>query len=496
MKTVVEEQDQELLALEDAAEFLCVSKSTMYRLLTQGKLHGMKAGKQWRFRKEDLLSYMQRGPAALALANVPLAVLAGEMTFFAAELARVGSSAENADDPALEGEAGKITQLVRRMVWLMCVTKASDLHLEPVWNAGEEYLLMRLRIDGKLQEIRRLPFVLTEPLVLEWKRLVGLSIEERTHPQVGGMRLTFNQQLVAERVSIVPTIYGEKVAVRTIPTRVPSLNDLELGETPLKEWMSRMQGLILVTGQTGSGKMTTLAACVLELVAQNVNIMTIENPVEFVFEHGVTQLNIEHYSCAEGMRAVMQQDPDVIVLGELVGDPELAQRAVWAAETGHLVMSCLHAHDAITPLFEFLDWGVKRSLLTANITGIVNQHLLARLCPACKASTVPDDELLEEIRKAALDGGYQIPDTATFYQPVGCEHCHGNGYTGRFALHEYFIFTPALRAAFLRGVTSDDFTKLVREQGQLSSFAAGVQKAVEGVTALDEVLRKVSRWRT
>lgn len=178
------------------------------------------------------------------------------------------------------------------------------------------------------------------------------------------------------------------------------------------------------------------------------------------------------------------------------GDPELAQRAVAAAETGHLVMTTMHTHDALSPLYEFLEWGVKRSLLTANITGIVNQRLLFKLCSACKAPHVPDPELLKEIRKSAEEGGYQIPASATFFQPVGCAACGKRGYAGRFALHEYFTFTPALRAAFLRGASLDEFTKLVREQGQLSSFAAGVKRAVEeGITSLDEVMLKVPRWR-
>ena len=496
MSTVELEQEQELLSLEDAAEFLCVSKSTMYRLLDQDKLRGMKAGKQWRFRKEDLLAYMQRGPAAQALANVPIAVLDAELAFFADELAQAGSSTEEADDLTLEGEAGKIAQLVRRMVMLLIVHKGSDLHLESVWNAGEEQFVMRLRVDGVLQEIRRLPGMLCEPIVLEWKRLAGLPIDERAHPQEGDIRLLFHQQLAGFRLSIVPIIYGEKVAVRTIPVRIPSMEDLALLNTPLKDWMLRWQGLILFTGPTGSGKSTTLAACIKELIPYNMNIMTVEDPVEYLHPHGVTHLKVEHYSSAEGMRALLKQDPDVILVGELRGDHELAQRTVWAAETGHLVMTTMHAHDAISPLFEFLDWGVKRSLLTANVTGIVNQRLLFKLCPACKAQYTPDPDLLEEIRQAAEEGGYQIPTSATFYQSVGCDACQGRGYAGRFALHEYFTFTPSLRAAFLRGFSLDKFTKLAREQGQLSSFSAGVKRVVEeGITSLDEMMLRVSRWR-
>lgn len=496
MSTVELEQGQELLSLEDAAEFLCVSKSTMYRLLDQRKLRGMKAGKQWRFRREDLLAYMQRGPAAQALANVPIAMLDAELAFFAEELVQAGSSAEEADEPTLEGEAGKITQLVRRMIWLLSVRRGSDLHMEPVWNAGEGQVLLRLRVDGKLHEVRRLPSALHEPLILEWKRLSGLSLEERSRPQDGSLRLTFNQQLAAFRLSLVPTIYGEKVAIRTIPIRIPSMEVLELTDTPLKEWMLLWKGLILFTGPTGSGKSTTLAACIKEILPYGVNIMTLGDPVEYIHPQGVTHIEVGEFTSAEGVRALMRQDPDVIALGELGADPELAKYAIWAAETGHLVMTTMHTHDAIKPLYEFLEWNIRRSLLAANIIGIVNQRLLFKLCDACKAPQEPAPEMLVEIRQGAEEGGYQIPEEAVFYTSVGCEQCKGNGFAGRFALHEYFTFNQTLRAAFLRGMAMDEFTKLAREQGQISSFAAGVQKAVEGITSLDEVLRKVSRWRT
>lgn len=487
--------EQELLSLEEASEFLCVSKSTMYRLLDQGKLPGMKAGKQWRFRRADLMAYMQRGPAALALANLPIAVLEAELSFFAAALAQAGASIEDADDPALEGEAGKIAQLVRRMIWLLCIRKASDLHLEPGWAAGKEEALLRLRIDGKLHDIRRLPSALLQPIVLEWKRLAGLSSDEQGQPQEGSVRLAFHGKLASLRLSIVPTIYGEKVAIRTIPVRIPSME--ELGQPQLlKDLLLRWRGMILFTGPTGSGKSTTLAACIKELLPYNMNIMTVEDTVEYLYPQGVTQIIAEQFTRVEGMRALLKQDPDVIMFGELYDDPELAQQAIWAAETGHLVLGTMHAHDAISPLYAFLDWGVKRSLLTANITGILNQHLLLKLCPACKAPHTPDPALLAEIRASAAEGGYEIPASAAFYQPVGCGACQQTGYAGRIALQEYFTFTPALQAAFLHGVALDAFSKLVREQGQLSSFAAGVKRAAEeGITSLEEVMRKVSRWR-
>jgi type IV pilus assembly protein PilB len=221
----------------------------------------------------------------------------------------------------------------------------------------------------------------------------------------------------------------------------------------------------------------------------------VEDDVTYMFPPGVAQLKVKNFTCAEGVQAVLGQDPDVIIVGELKGDPELAQRVAVAAESGHLVLTCQHAYDSISPLYEFLESGVKQSLLAAHIIGIVNLRILRRLCDACKAEQVPEEGLLEEIRTSAEAGGYRIPDSAVFYVPVGCDSCHGEGYEGyadRFAIEECFTFTSTLKAAFLRGAPAEEFTRLVREEGQPSSFAVGVQKAVEGLTSLEEVMRRIA----
>ena len=479
--------EQELLSLEDAAEFLCVSKSTIYRLLEQRKLAGMKAGKLWRFRKEDLLAYTQRGPEALALTKVPAHILDEELAFFAGELEQAGATVDDEHDTALPGEAGKLTRLVRRFARLLCVLRGSDLHLDPVWEPDGEYVLLKLRVDGKLREIRRLPFVLRDALVLEWKRLAGLSIEERRRPQEGSARFGFSMIF---RVAIVPTIYGEKVSVRTIPTKIPTLEVLGIETTPLKEWCQRPRGLILINGPTGSGKTTTRTSCIQEIITTRAcNIMTVEDPVEYVFPHGVTHLQIGHFSLADGMRALMRHDPDVIVVGELcrslgVDDREMVQLAVEAAETGHLVFSCMHANDTLAPLSDFLEMGIKRSLLAKNLIGICQQVLAPKLCGACRTPVEPEPELHARIRQSAADGGYILPDDAFFYNPAGCPSCGG-----RLALHEFITFTPAVRSAFLRCATIEEFEHAVREQGQLSFFAAQTRVAVAGGISLDTLLR-------
>lgn len=477
----------ELLTLEEAAEFLCVSKPTMYRLLDQRKLAGMKAGKQWRFRKEDLLAYMQRGPAAQALAKVPMSVLDAELAFLAGELEKAGTTADACDDPALEDEAGKITQLVRRMVWLLRTLRGSDIHLNPVWEPEGAALLLILRVDGALREIRRLPFMLHDALVLEWKRQAEMPIDDRQHPQQGRAQIQYGNKLVPLRVATVPTLYGDKVSVRVIPDRIPTLEILEIDQTPLKEWTHKHRGLLLFVGPTGSGKATSRAAFVQEILTHSdVNVLSVENTVEYVFPHGVTHLKLAHFTPAEGMRAVQYHDPDVIILGELHDDPELAQQAVWAAETGHLVMTCMHANDAVTPLFEFLEWGIKRTHLAHNLIGVVYQQLAPKLCAACKEAVTPEPAVLDRIRRASEAGGFPLPDDAVFYQQPSarCPSCGG-----RIAQHEFLTFTPAVRSAFMQCKSIEEFTNAVRQEGQLSFFAEQVKQALAGIISLDTLMR-------
>lgn len=480
-------EQEELMSLEVAADFLCVSKSTMYRLLDQGKLRGMKAGKQWRFRKEDLLAYMQRDPAAQALANISMQVLDAELDFFAGELERAGMPTEESDDPTLEGEAGKIAQLTRRMAALLVALRGSDLHLEPIWDAGTECTLLRLRVDGLLHEVRRLPARLHAALVLHWKELAGLD-REATAPQSGSVRMNFGARPIAFRVSIVPTLYGEKVAVRAMSYSIPSLAELGIGNTRLLEWTQRQRGLILITGPTGSGKTTTAVAYLKERISPSVNVMSVEEPVDYQLP-GVLQVQVQGFPRIDGLRAVFQQDPDIIYVGELSGDAEYSNLAVHAAEVGHLVLATMHAHDAISPLYALAEQGVKRSLLSGNLIGCVTQRLLSKLCPECRQqdkTPIPDD-----IRAVAAAGGFAIPEGAVCYQKAGCPACNHLGTRGRFALHEFFEFTPETRAAFNAGAGPEELRAMAIRQGMHTAFAEGIRRALDGDTTLEEVMQKV-----
>jgi type IV pilus assembly protein PilB len=473
--------DTELLSLEAAAEYLCVSKSTLYRLLDGGKLRGMKAGKQWRFRMADLVAYVERGPAAQALAAVAAPVLDSALATFADALTAAGTAADAYDDPDAEGEAGKIAQLVRRMAGLLAVLKGSDLHLDPVWAGDRAETRVVLRVDGALKEICRLPLALHEAAMLEWKRLAGLDGDDRLHVQEGRAQLTFGDMLVSQRVATVPTLYGEKLTACTIPTRVPTMVELGIAETPLGAWTGKSHGLLLICGPTGCGKKTTQAAFVRAIVELGGrNILSIEPVVQYVFPEGVTHFDLAQMSSVEALRAAMYHDPDLLVLDDFYGDAEMGRETVWAAETGHLVVTCQHANDPFAPLEELLEWGVKRSLLAANLIGVCFQRLAPRLCAACRTPAEVDPALRARLRTAAADGGYALADDAVFYQKTGCPKCGG-----RVALHEFVVFTPAVRAAFARSATMTEFIAAVRADGQRSFAASAIAAAVEGKIALE-----------
>ena len=479
----------------------------MYRLLSQGKFKGMKAGKQWRFRKDDLVVYMERGPVALALANLSINVLDTELAFLAGELQKSGVTLTEDSAGVLPVEEEKVHLLAERMIQLVYARHGSDLHLEPVWESGKEALLFRLRVDGVLQEIRRLPSSLHQPLMLQFKTMAGMNIDERKMPQTGRIRLQFGQDQVVLRVSIVPTIYGDGLSIRTVPSHVPAMKELGLEFTPLREWVYRNRGLMLITGPTGSGKVTAMSSCICDRVNTEIKVISVEDPVEYILP-GVLQLQLNGFSTADGLRAISWQDPDIILVNEL-REAETAGLAVQAAEMGHLVISTMHVHDAIAALYRLVDWGIKPVMLAANLIGISNQSLLRKLCDRCKQPVEDIEELFkredsnplisgaatfpqiyyEQIRAASARGGYTVPDDAGFYHAVGCEHCHDIGYLGRYCVLEFFEFTPETKTAFLHGASQEDLTELVIAGGMRTLFAKSVRAAVEGITTLEEVQR-------
>lgn len=362
---------------------------------------------------------------------------------------------------------------------------ASDIHIEP--TASE--LIIRLRVDGVLREVLRPPLALHPAIVSRIKIMAALDIAERRLPQDGRAFVKDGQRNVDLRVSTLPTIYGEKVAIRVFDRgqTLLQLEELGFGSDALMriaDLIARPYGLVLVTGPTGSGKTTTLMAALRRLSSPEKNIVTIEDPVEYELP-GVNQVQVNEragLTFAAGLRAILRQDPDVIMVGE-VRDGETAEVAVRSALTGHLVLSTVHTNDAAATVGRLIDMGVQPFLLSSALNGVVAQRLARRLCPDCReAYDLPTDAP----ERAALGLG-DAP--LRFWRPRGCPRCGETGYRGRVAIAEVLTVTGELRRLIASGAPTDELRAAARLAGMRSLVDDGLEKALAGVTSLAELRR-------
>ncbi len=363
--------------------------------------------------------------------------------------------------------------------------RASDIHIEP----KREESLVRLRIDGVLHTIHRLPKVVHPAMVSRFKMLGRMDIAERRRPQDGRFKTSHVSQEIELRVSTVPTAFGEKVVVRVFDPDV-LLQDLsKLGffrreQLIFERLISNTTGLILVTGPTGSGKTTTLYSTLHHISNPRLNITTLEDPIEMVHEQ-FNQMAINRnigFDYGAGIRHVLRQDPDVIMIGE-IRDPETAQYAVQAALTGHLVLSTLHTNDAAGAIGRLIDLGVKPFLLASVLLGVVAQRLVRRNCPHCSA----DDWLSEE---QALSLGIVGAEGKKLMTQVGqgCVRCRGTGHSGRSGLYEVMPITPRIQRLIHDGSASQEIKKEALNDGMLTLRDYGIKKLGRGETTFDEVL--------
>lgn len=361
---------------------------------------------------------------------------------------------------------------------------ASDMHVEPV----EQGVRVRIRVDGLLQELRLLPAALQSTLLTQLKVSSGMDIAERRVPQDGRMVLNRGRSQVDLRLSSLPTINGEKLAIRFLQRQDTLLQLDNLHFTPqnlacYRRLFTRPDGLVLLTGPTGSGKTTTLYATLQELDAASSNIITLEDPVEYKLD-GINQVAVNRKSgmtFAGALRAVLRQDPDIIMLGE-IRDEETAVLAVQAALTGHLVLSTLHTNDAVGAIFRLLDMGIADYLLAASLRGALAQRLVRRPCPHCGLQHVATSAELHYLGRAAEDG-------VLLTQGSGCAYCHGTGYSGRVAVHEVMTVDKAMQRALVDGANEDDLLKLAAAGGWHSLAADAFVKALQGMTTVQELWR-------
>jgi type IV pilus assembly protein PilB len=385
------------------------------------------------------------------------------------------------DKLVAQAEEAPIVKLVDLIIRQAIEEKASDIHVEPHHNK----VVLRYRIDGILYEIPSPSAAVYLPLVSRIKILSKMDIAEKRLPQDGGFMVKIGERLIDLRVSTLPTIYGEKVVLRILDkSRVP-LDLAKLGFLPqelemIRKGISSSYGLVLLTGPTGSGKSTTLYAALNELKSSTLNILTVEDPVEFRLE-GINQVQVKPeigLSFANALRCFLRQDPDIILVGE-IRDLETAEICIRSALTGHLVLSTLHTNDAVSTIMRLIDIGIPNYLVVSSLRLIVTQRLIRKLCPVCKEPY--------EVKKEELFKGVVL-NSPVIYKAKGCEKCNFIGYKGRTVIAEVILLDEALRDAVHKGLQGPEIMEIARKKGSLTLLESGVKRIEEGITSLEEVL--------
>ena len=360
---------------------------------------------------------------------------------------------------------------------------ASDVHIEP----EEDFVRIRQRVDGVLKEIMTLPKSLESTLVTRVKILAKLDIAEKRVPQDGRIQLKVGSKQVDIRVSVQPTVVGENVVLRILDREsiLRGTRNLGLEEQRLETFESAIErpfGMILVTGPTGSGKTTTLYSALNKISSAKLNIMTIEDPVEYRLDLvRQTQVNpVAGYTFANGLRALLRQDPDVMMVGE-IRDRETAEIAIRSALTGHLVFSTLHTNDAAGAFARLIDMGIEPFLVASSLHCVIAQRLVRLICEKCKRPIKPPDYLLKRLNVTKRD--------EQFWHGKGCRVCHDTGYLGRTGIFEVLSTTSAIRDAVMRQEPSDTLRRIAIGEGMETLRQDGLRKALEGRTTLEEVLR-------
>ena len=379
-----------------------------------------------------------------------------------------------------------VVRLVNRIIREAVEARATDIHFEPL----KDSLRIRYRIDGVLHEISTHPKRFIAPVISRLKLMARLNIAEHRLPQDGRILFRTGGQNLDIRVSVLPTVHGESVVLRLLvrEERILSLEGLGLFPDQYDtfvELISKPNGIILVTGPTGSGKTTTLYASISLLNTPDRKIITIEDPVEYQIP-GISQIQVKPeigLTFAAAIRSILRHDPDIILVGE-IRDFETAEIAIQAALTGHLVFSTLHTNDALGAVARLSEMGIESYLIAASTLGLVAQRLVRRLCPKCRRKVPPGEEFLR-----ALEEHFPGIEDIVCYEPVGCEFCAGTGYRGRLAIYEIVPVDQELRRLILDEKSEDEMKELARKKGFLSLFQDGLRKAARGLTTFQEVLR-------
>jgi type IV pilus assembly protein PilB len=377
-----------------------------------------------------------------------------------------------------------VIKLVNYCIYTAVKDGASDIHIEP----GDNLLRIRYRIDGRLTERLRPPFQMHAAVTSRVKIMAGMDISERRLPQDGGIHVLMDKRPIDLRVSTMPGKNGEKVVIRIIDNDKTNVNleKLGFGYETLKLWRKLLalpNGILLVTGPTGSGKSTTLYASLQEMNCDDINICTVEDPVEYNLA-GVNQFQVNDkagFTFANALRALLRQDPDVIMVGE-IRDPETAKIAVQASLTGHLVFATLHTNDAPAAITRLFNIGIEPYLVSASVAGVLAQRLVRKLCQTCKEAYEPTINEKRQVEKVA-------GTVEKLYRPKGCARCRNLGYIGRIGIYELFVPDDEMLDKISAGGTLNEMRELAKNTGMKPLRVDGIEKVKAGITTLEEVYR-------
>ena len=386
------------------------------------------------------------------------------------------------DRLAADSEDGPVIRIVNLILVQALKDRASDIHIEP----AEKSVRLRYRMDGNLIEASGPPKSLQLAIASRIKILAGLNIAERRIPQDGRFRIRVSGKEVDLRISFLPTVYGEKIVIRILDkgALTGSIDSMGLDETTLatfKKAIDAPHGMILVTGPTGSGKTTTLYSVLSELNKPEYNIVTVEDPVEYQLQ-GINQVAVKAdvgLDFSSALRSILRQDPDIVMIGE-IRDNETADIAVKAALTGHQVLSTLHTNDAAGAITRLDDMGIEPFLIASSVLLTCAQRLVRRICPNCKEEYVPEAEMFSRLDMESVEG-------EMFYQGGGCDRCKQRGYLGRAAIMEVLPVSEAIRRLIIKRASAAVLKSQALSEGMKTLRLAGIDKAHEGVTSLEEV---------
>jgi excisionase family DNA binding protein len=482
---------RELLDMDQAIKLLNTSRPTFYRWLRGGQIKGVKLGRQWRFYREDVERFLKgQGPRVELPADIkPL----------------IKTLQERLEGLGVKGAFGPpddVTGAVSRMIRLGFAMRASDLHLAPLLTRpGENSVaVLQYRVDGVLNVIAEFDLRLLPAIIEKWKTLAACNVQENKKPQDGRilLNLTDMNKPLDLRVCFMPAVMGEALTARFLDRSAVVLS-LDRFDYPAREmetiqrWLRAPSGIIIVSGPTGSGKTTTLYACLNQVANSKNKVISIEDPVEFLLPWVVqTQLNAAAgVTFARALRSALRSDPDVVLVGE-IRDRETLEITQQVALTGHLVLTTLHTEDAPSALKRMVDIGTDPFIIADSTRLIIAQRLVRCLCPECSMEQSPPAAHLEQAAELARTGGLDwnsLPKK--FREAVGCPKCNKFGFKGRKAIIEVLEVTPEIGAALRRGASVDEMRAIAVGQGMTTLVADGIRRAAAGTTTLEEVLHVV-----